>query len=179
MKKGEGMHKILIAATLLGVLIGTAGAEEFYLKLDRTGKVYGPYQTDTGSKVEIGTTTFTVVQKTAGDSAVEKKLGGIKIPKVELRSAALQDAVQFLQMQTRMLDPKKTGVNFVIAQSQSPKKKSSDPFGDFGGGFDMGPMVTLSLKDVSALQVLKSLMDQTGYSYKTSGNTVTIIPKKK
>ena len=171
------MHKTLIAAALLGVLIGTAGAEEFYLKHDRTGKVYGPYHTDAGSKVTIGTTTFTVVQKkTAGGSAVEKKLGEIKIPQVELRGAALQDAVQFLKMQTRMLDPKKTGVNFVVAKSQSPKNKPSDPFGDFGGG--MGPMVTLSMKNVSALQVLKSLMDQTGYGYKTSGNTVTIIPKK-
>ncbi len=172
------MHTKFVTAALLSILVTTVGAEEFYLKHDRSGKIYGPFKTEARSKVKIGTTTFTVVQKTSGGSVVEKKLGAIKIPQVELRSAALQDAVQFLQMQTRMLDPKKIGVNFVVAKSQSPKKKSSDPFGDFGGGFDMGPMVTLSMKNVSALQVLKSLMDQTGYSYKTSGNTVTIIPKK-
>lgn len=178
MKKGEAMQTRFIAAILLGVLVSTAGAEEFYLKHDRTGKVYGPYQSDSGAKVKIGATTFTVVKKSTSTSAVEKKLEGVKIPQVELRQAALQDAVQFLQSQTRMLDPKKTGVNFVIAKSESAKKQSSDPFGAFGGGSDMGPMVTLSMKDVSALQVLKALMVQTGYSYKTEGNTVTIIPKK-
>ena len=173
------MHKTVITAALLWVLVSTAGAEEFYLKHDRTGTVYGPYQSDAGAKVEIGTTTFTVVKKTTtSGSAVEKTLEGIRIPQVELRQAALQDAVQFLQMQTRMLDPQKTGVNFVVALSASPKEKSSDPLGDFGAGLDTGPMVTLSMKDVSALQVLRSLMEQTGYSYKTSGNTVTIIPKK-
>lgn len=171
------MKKTLIIAALFGALAFTVGAEEFYLRHDKTGKLFGPFDTASGSKVAIGRTKFTVVQKT--ETGVEKKLNGIKISQVELRSAALQDAVQFLQLQTQMLDPKKTGVNFVIAKSKSPKKKSSDPFGDFGGDFDMGPMVTLSMKDVSALQVLKSLMEQTGYSYRTSKNTVTIYPKKK
>lgn len=168
-----------IAAVVIGLFVSTALADEFYLKHDATGKIYGPFQTDAGAKVAIGTTTFTVVKQTASASAVETKLAGIKIPQVELRSAALQDAVEFLKMQTQMLDPKRTGVNFVITKGASPKKTTSnDPFAGMGGDFDMGPMVTLSLKDVSALQVLKSLMEQTGYSYKTSENTVTIYPKK-
>ncbi len=171
------MHAKLVTAALLGMLVSTAWAEEFYLKHDATGQVYGPYQAEAGAKITIGTTTFTVVKKSASASAVEKILESIKIPQVELRQAALQDAVHFLQSQTRMLDPNETGVNFVIAKSEPPKKESSEGFGAFGGGFDMGPMVTLSMKDVSALQVLKELMVQTGYSYKTEGNAVTIMPK--
>lgn len=168
-----------VAAGVLGLFVSAAGADEFYLKHDASGKVYGPFQTDVGAKVAIGTTTFTVVNKAASLSAVETKLDAIRIPQVALRQAAIQDAVEFLKMQTRMLDPKRTGVNFVIAKSSSSKSTpSNDPFGGMAGDFDMGPMVTLTLKDVSALQVLKSLMEQTGYSYKTSENTVTIHPKK-
>ncbi len=168
-----------IAAIVIGLFVSAVGAEEFYLKQDASGKVYGPFQTDAGAKVVIGTNTFTVTKQTSAASVVETKLDGIKIPQVELRQAALQDAIEFLKMQTQVLDPKRTGVNFVIAKSSAPKKPAAnDPFGGMAGDFDMGPMVTLSLKNVSALQVLKSLMEQTGYSYKTSENTVTIYPKK-
>lgn len=161
-------------ATLIFASVCTCSAEEFYLKHDKTGKVYGPFDTASGSKVAIGTTKFTVLQKTK--SGLEKKLGEIKIPQVQLRSAALQDAVRFLKMETRMRDPKKTGVNFIIAKS--PKKISepfdSDPFYDS----DMGPTVTLNLENVSVLDVLKAITSQTGYKYKASGNIVTIYPGK-
>jgi hypothetical protein len=167
-----------MAAVVIGFFVSSAGAEEFCLKHDASGKVYGPFQTEAGAKVALGTTTFTVVKPASAASAVETKLAGIKIPQLELRHAALQDAVEFLKMQTQLLDPKRTGVNFVIAKAATPKKTlPDDPFGGAGGAFDLGPIVTLSLKDVSALQVLKSLMEQTGYSYKTSANTVTIYPK--
>ncbi len=167
-----------VTAALLGMLVGAAWGNEFYLKHDATGTVYGPYRAEAGATITIGTTTFTVVKKSTSASAAEKKLERITIPQVVMRRAALQDAVDFLQSQTRMLDPDRTGVNFVIAKTEPPKKQTSDAFAAFGGGFDMGPMVSFSMKDVSALQVLKSIMDQTGCSYKTEGNTVTIIPKE-
>ena len=172
------MHAKRITAVVLGVLVGIAEAEEFYLKHDATGTVYGPYQTEAGTRIIIGNATFTVVKNGTSLSAVEKKLESITIPQVELRHAALRDAVQFLQAQIRMHDPGKTGVNFVIAKSAPPENQPSDPFAAFGAGPDTGPRVTLSMKDVSALQVIRSLMDVTGYSYKTEENTVTIIPKE-
>ena len=153
------MRTAVTIGVLLGVLVITAQADEFYLKHQPSGKVYGPYTTDEGAKVVIGKATFTVVKKT---SALEKKLGTMSIPQVVFRAAALQDALEFLADQTRMLDPKRTGVNFVIAKMPSPTKKA-----------DALPKVTLSLKKVSALQVL------TGCTYKTSGNTVTIYPKRR
>lgn len=106
-----------VAAAVLGLFVSVAGADEFYLKHDASGKVYGPFQTDAGAKLTIGTTTFTVVKKTVSLSAVETKLDGIKIPQVELRQAALQDAVEFLKMQIEALDPERTGVNFVVAKA--------------------------------------------------------------
>jgi hypothetical protein len=176
------MRIIHVSAAILGLFVIAVQADEFYLQHDATGKVYGPFQTDAGAKVAIGTTAFTVVKKTASASSVDATLDGIIIPQVELRQAALQDAVDFLKMQIQALDPKRTGVNFVIAKSPSTTrtKPSTDPFAPPGpgGDSDMGPMVTLSLKNVTALQVLKSMMDQTGYTYRTSGNTITIVAKK-
>ena len=119
------------------------------------------------------------IPKATGGSTVEERLGGIKIPQFEIRSAAFHDAVQFLEEQTRRFDPsKKEGVAFVIEGPKPPDAIPNDPANAFGGGKELGPLVTLSLKDISALEVLKSLMDQTGYTYTTDENTVTIIPKK-
>lgn len=172
-KKGDCMRTLIIAGLLL-ILVGTARADEFYLKHDKTGKVYGPYTTDDGARVVIANTVFTVVNKTL--SEVEKKLKGMTISQVNFRHAALSDAVNFLQTQTRMLDSDKVGVNFVIARPGKSGKQPRDS-GAFGGGMNIGATVTLEMKSVSALQLLKSLMDTTGYTYKTSGNTVTIYPK--
>jgi len=170
------MKKQLMIAVLLGTFVISAGAEEFYLKHDKSGKLFGPFDSAAGSKVVISKAKFTVVKK--GKSALGKKLNAMEIPHIELRSAALEDAIDYLKMQTEALDPEDTGVNFVIVKPKPPKKKSSDGFGGFDHDFGSTPRVTLSLKKVSALQVLKSLMEQTGATYKTSGNTVTIYLKK-
>ena len=100
----------------------------------------------------------------------------IKIAKVDFKDAPLQDVVHFLLKQSRIHDPEKIGVNFII---HSHPRKNGDPV-------DPGPAVTLSMTNVSAFEVLEMLMMLTGYSYQTSDtkgttnviseNTVVINP---
>ncbi len=173
------MRITLVGAVALGLWVSIAGAEEFHLRHDATDTLYGPFQTDAGAKVAIGTTTFTVVKQTSPDSSVEAKLDAIGIPSVELRHTTLPDAVDFLKKQAAMLDPQRTGVNFVIADGPSLEDTpADDPFGGLGAGSGTEQTITLSLKDVSALHVLKAFMEQTGYTYKTTENTVTIYPSR-
>lgn len=166
---------------LLGALALSAQAEEFKLKNDETGKVHGPYAFESGSKVEVGESVFTIVRET---SVAEKRLADMQIAELRFERASLEDAITFLTRQTREIDPEGVGVNFVIAkapESAAPpaNERGADSFG-FGSsnpGKHKGGHVTLNLRSVSALQVLTSIMDTTGYSYKTTGNVVTIYPK--
>ena len=120
------MNRILITAVMLASLIRTAGAEEFYLRHDGTGKVYGPYVTDSGSKVVIGKTTFTVVQTSSGMSAVEKRLAAVTIPSMSVAFAPIQTVVEHLQSMIQDQDPKTQNVTFVFPPKESKKKKLSD-----------------------------------------------------
>jgi hypothetical protein len=159
------MKKTFIIATLFGALVLTIVAEEFYLKSDTTEKVYGPFSTVSGSKVTVDANKLTVVQKSQTD--VEKKLNKIKIPEIKMTSTTLKTALQLLMTQTKNLDPKKIGVNFVFAKTEFP-----------GQDFNISPMVTLNMKDVSALQVLKSMMEQTDCHYKILESSVVVLPNK-
>lgn len=169
------------SALVSGLLLIALGAvaEEFFLRDDATGKTLGPFQTDAGSTVKLGASSFTVVKGTNGLSAAEATLGHIVIPDLDFRQATLTSAVDFLSEICRELDPKKTGVNFIIAR-RSPAKKMPAP--DSLDGVieapDFGPMITMSLNKVSALEVLKAVMTQTGYTYTASGNTITIHPNE-
>lgn len=173
------MHTKLIATALVGLLVGTAGADEFYLKHDRTGKVFGPFQTDAGSRVTIGSTTFTVVQENSGGSVAEKTLSKVMLPEVLFRGAALADSVKLLDLQTKQLAPKGEVVNFVVVQpKRESQQKTSDPFASPPRArTKREPRVNLELRDVSVLAALKMVMEQTGATYKISGNTVTVYPK--
>ena len=148
-------------------------ADEFYLKQDRTGKTYRPFDTKAGAKVVIGSTVYTVVQKSdtspATQSSVEKKLASITIPKADFRFAQLADVVEFLKQTVKEKDPQKIGVNFVL----NATKKTN---GDFS--MDESEMVTLSLSNASALDILKAVTEQTKHKYKISGNIVTIYRDK-
>jgi len=158
------------------VLSVTCVAEPFHLKHDKTGKIYGPFQSTTGSPVKLGKTHFTVVSKSRNLSAVEKQLMAVKIAKVDFKQAPLQDVVHFLLKESRIQDPENIGVNFII--ESLPRK--------IGAPADPSPTVTLSMTNVSAFELLEMLMDLTGYSYKTSDtkgttkviseNTVVINP---
>ncbi len=162
---------------LLGALVYTAGAEEFYLKHDVTGKTYGPFESDAGAKVALETASFTVIQTNAQVSRAEQALERVRIPEIDFRSASLHDAVDFLKIQVRELDPNRAPINFVLVSPRPPKPIDDDPFAPvLGRAFERHPTVTLNLRGVSALQVLKSMMDQTGYRYKVSGNIITLYP---
>ncbi len=161
-------------------------SDEFYLKDNSTDHIYGPFSTKTGSEVKVSGKSFTVVEVKTKASPEEKtflaELNEMVIQEVEFRNTPLKDAVDFIVDSTRELDPKGVGVNIIIAkvpeQATSVKpEKAPDAFGGFGGGFvKPGQGITFKLRDVTVLQLLNALMDATGYSYKTNGNIITIIP---
>ena len=175
------MHKTAIRILLLGGLALSGQAEDFQLKNDETGEVYGPFSSESGAKITIGESVFTIVRET---SVAEKRLADTRVRQIRLRKAPLKDAVDILTRQTREIDKEGVGVNFIIAKAPEPeappaKDKGEDPFGfkSSNSKTHRGPFITFELRDVSALQVLDSLMDTTGFHYTTTGNVVTIHPK--
>ncbi|MDF3131027.1 STN domain-containing protein [Kiritimatiellaeota bacterium B1221] len=180
------MHKMMIGLLLLGAWGLVAQAEEFYLKENLSDRIYGPFSTETGSEVKVNGKSFTVVELKTEASPEEKaflaELNEIVIKEVNFRNAPLRNTVDSIVDTTRELDPKGVGVNIIIAkvpESETPakKEKAPDAFGGFGGGFvKPGQGITLKLRDVTVLQLLNALMDTTGYTYKTAGNIITIIP---
>ncbi|MDA3797837.1 MAG: hypothetical protein PF692_02025 [Kiritimatiellae bacterium] len=61
-----------VLKVLIGMLfIYNATAEGFYLRLDTTGKDYGPFDSTAGSKFVLGKATFTVVKKTEETAEIE------------------------------------------------------------------------------------------------------------
>lgn len=172
------MHKTMIAILLVGVLAISAQAEEFFLKNDETGKVYGPYSSESGSKIEIEGAVYIIAKES---SKAEKILADMVITELRFRNASFEDCVQFLIVKTRELNSDGVGMNFVIAKAPESKaslanERTTDSFGFAKPEIAMGPRITLSLRNVSVLQALKSLMDQTGFSYKTTDNLITIFP---
>lgn len=180
------MKKTLRFFICISALTSCLCAEEFYLKDKSTGRVYGPFSTETGSKVDMGRGEFTVVEvnseATGEKREFEEPLKDYIITEVDMRNAPLEEVVNYVVQRTREQDPKGVGINIVIAKAPEPEappvqEERPDPFG-FGTAVKKpAPGITLKLREVSVLQFLESLMELTGYSYKLSGNVVTISPK--
>jgi len=166
------MNTKLIMITVLGALVLTAGAEEFYLKHDKTGKVYGPFSTTPKTKVSVDNTTFTVVQKSL--SEVERKLSQIIISETSFRNANVRDTIAWLRTMTAEFDPKRTGVNFVMIEPKPDKTKENKINRSYAEFINKGRPVNITLLNASSLQILKLIMEKSGNSYETSKNTVTI-----
>lgn len=61
--------RMWIYITAIALVASSAKAGEFYLRLDKTGKLYGPFHSDAGSQVRLGKQVFTLVQKSTSAPA--------------------------------------------------------------------------------------------------------------
>lgn len=61
------------------------------------------------------------------ESPMVRKLNGIIIPKIELRDVTVAEAIEFLRLQSRRLDPERTGVNFVLKLPAEAKPSVAPP----------------------------------------------------
>jgi hypothetical protein len=144
-----------------------AHGETFSLRHEATGRLFGPFDAGPGSRVVIGSSTFTVVRANAPASAAVgpllQALQAVAIPQFEVRNASPEDCVAFVREVLRSSDKAK-GVNVVtrhLPDVFSPGAKT----------------VTCSLRSVSASQVLNEVCQQAGLAMSEEGGLVVIQPR--
>lgn len=167
----------ILAVICLTSACCTCLAESFFLKHDKTGKLYGPYASKEGSKVVIGNTSFTVVKSKDVPSALEKKMSLIIIPKIAFRTTTVRDVLAFLQEASVEFDSsdvpeKEKGIRMIL---NVPPPAGADPF---GSAPDI-PTVTLSLKNVSLLNAVRYITELTGLTTREKDGILFLDKKKR
>jgi hypothetical protein len=148
-----------------------ANAEEFSLRHDKTGNVYGPFQTTDGQRIAIGSATFTVVSKSRSLSPTEEKLQKMIIPTVDMSQAHIENVAEFLRHWSKQLDTvEHKGVPFMVNKRKRPEgEKRPLPRRDY-------PLLTLTMGKANILDVVKMICEQTGCTYKILAESVVFIP---
>ncbi len=90
--------------------------------------------------------------------ALQDKAEAIKLPKVELRDATLEEAADYLSAASVGLDPDKKGIKIVVAAGENDMR------------------ITLSLSDVPLLEALKYVTNLAGTKYRFEAERVVIVP---
>ena len=103
--------------------------------------------------------------------ALIHKLESIKIPKVEFDQTRLADVIRFLTEEATAADPEKHGINFLLLPDPEISSETIQTMGD--------RLITLNLRDVTLLQLVKFVTQVTGLSYKIEPGVVAIGPKPK
>ncbi|MEZ5304316.1 MAG: Amuc_1098 family type IV pilus outer membrane protein [Verrucomicrobiales bacterium] len=93
-------------------------------------------------------------------AAINFKFGSI-LPVVELQEATLEEAIQFLQLKSKEMDPSGQGVNFVISQNpDSPQNQAR---------------INLSLRNIPLGEALRYVTQQAGMTYRVDEFVVRIV----
>ena len=159
MKKNKMIR--LPAVLVILLVAATAHATEFKLKHEKTGQMYGPFTTDNGSSVKLGSATFTVVSE-EGASGVQA-LRNMVIEDFSLGNNSLQEAAEYIQLYSKFKDPKKQGFVVTVAPGADGKKS---------------PLLSVSAKNISALDALTYISVASGYSFRVSGKEVVFSPRR-
>ncbi|TCO89415.1 beta-lactamase regulating signal transducer with metallopeptidase domain [Chthoniobacter flavus] len=93
------------------------------------------------------------------ESPTLNKATKIILPEIEFRDATLREAVDFLRMKARELDPDKTGINIVVKP---------------GAGADVH--ITLSLTNIPLIEALHYVAGLAGLQMKAEKNAVVLGP---
>lgn len=160
------MKKVIVAVVGCVIVSATCLAEPFQLKDDKTGTLYGPFEFKDGSKIVVGTTSFTLVKPKRTESTVEKKMQEIKIPEIDFRQANIRDVVQFLQDASVQFDKTdaaqgEKGVNMIL------NLQATD-----------APLVTFNARAISLFEAIKIVTQVANLTYRIDGNVVMIEAKK-
>jgi beta-lactamase regulating signal transducer with metallopeptidase domain len=113
---------------------------------------------DANGDVKITTAQGTISTEQA---KVETKpsAGKIILPKVQFRDATLTEAVEFIRVKSRELDPEKKGVNILVKPGSDPKAK-----------------ITMDLRDVPAYEALRYCAELSGCKLTVDGDAFVITP---
>jgi beta-lactamase regulating signal transducer with metallopeptidase domain len=85
--------------------------------------------------------------------------GGVRLPKVQFQQATLTDAVEFIRVKTRDLDPEKKGLNIVLKPDGAPETK-----------------IDLQLENIPAWEALRYSAQLAGYTLSSEGNLAVLTP---
>lgn len=136
-----------------------AGATEFKLKHDKSGAEYGPFSSDNGSVVALGSQTFTVVSDEGSGGGLHK----IKMEVFNPANAPLGDALKMLELYSKLHDPAKKGITFTCDAPAAGKPE---------------PRITADARNVSLMDGLSFIALSAGYTYKISATGVHLSPAK-
>ena len=155
----------------MSLLTLASNADTFSLKHTTTDRVFGPFESNPGSNVVIGNSTFTVVNVVSGVlpgetpstsvSPVMSKLQSIIIPNLEVRSASPEDCIRLITEMARVT-PEGKNINIVN------RFKPADPFSM------TAKTVTFDLHKVLAHQMLLEVCAQAGLKL-TEENGIFVI----
>jgi hypothetical protein len=166
------MKRIPLWVMAFLVLAVSAHAQSFYL-VDRESQVtYGPFDFKQGAPIAIGKQVFIlkkpIVDADAKGLAVEARMQAIKIPSIELRTARIEDAVDFLRKAAADNDDPRIpenqrGINLILnLQGQDPKNIA---------------LITFPARNISFIDALKAITSTANLRYRVEGSVVFIEPK--
>ncbi len=92
-------------------------------------------------------------------SPAEVQANKIILPKVQFQEATLTEAVEFLRVKSRELDPEKKGMNILVKPGGNPNDR-----------------ITMQLKDVPAYEALRYCAEIAGHQLSASENAFILSP---
>lgn len=113
---------------------------------------------DASGDVKIKTSQGTISTKQA-KVKTKPTAAAIILPTVQFQDATLTEAIEFLRIKSRELDPEKKGLNILVKPGGDPKAK-----------------ITMALKDVPAYEALRYVGEIAGHKLKVEGDVFVITP---
>ena len=126
--------------------------------------------------------------KSSNKEAINRKLNGTTIEKIELPDASIREVVEYLKQKSRELDtstddPKKRGVNIVLKLPAA--QPATSPASDATASTADQPAssivtenfkVSLSLRNVPLIEAIRYLTELSGLKYKIEPYAVLLVP---
>jgi len=163
-----------ICLILLTTPVAVDGAE-FSLQSEKTGKTYGPFTTENGSRVTLGKGKFVVISEKTKPSGTEEILKSVDFQQFALLQASIDDAAAAL---TRKIRAHRSGIGdftIVVKPRVDPHKARKDIRND-DDALAKKRNITLELKDVTAIEALQRVASAYGYRVEITANTVALHP---
>ncbi len=121
---------------------------------------------------------------TSGVQYLQQKLNSIVIPVVDFENTTVEEALDFLRLRAREIDPDGTGLNFIIRKPVASRTASSDSSDDdsldAANDVPVNPgtlrIKELKLRDVPLGTVLQYICDATRLRYKLDEHSVVLLP---
>ena len=132
------------------------------------------------------------LQGTGLNQSLLQKLNEIKFPEIKFRDAALVDVVTYLSEQSRILDPKKEGVNIVLGPGLNAGSGAEAPAAPAAGAEAAAPAaaaaaapaaggspvhpITIMLRNIPMIEALNLIAPLANLKYRLNVSAVVLLP---